>query len=346
MPVTPVRHISGALQIFAPPEVVFGVVADERNEPRYNSRVRAVELATPLPVGEGSVFRAETGSRRRATPMTIEFTRFEPPRCLGSSTRLPWMDIDGEVIFEGVDGGTCLHWEWSLRPIGRLVRVAPVVARIGAFQERRTWRALKRYVEGQQLAPSNDDALEDVPPLPYREAVLAVARCVANTAELLAHRQLHFPRHRVGLRLQFGDGTTGRVYRETVADDAPATDRCVLVVSFGLRAVQGIGHRAFEIESILNTPLFAGFPGFVSKLWMSADERGAYRGLYEWDDPRLAMAYARALWRVLALVSEPGSIHYRVCPGLRRDGLLADPAIMAAVAPDRADAWWRVIGTG
>jgi hypothetical protein len=195
--------------------------------------------------------------------------------------------------------------------------VAPLVARIGALQERRTWRALKRYVEGQQLAASSDGALEDRPPLPYREAMLAVARCVANTAALLVHRQLHLPRRRVGLRVQFGDGTTGRVYRDTVADDVPATDRCVLVVSFRLRAVRGIGHRAFEIESILNTPLFAGFPGFVSKPWMSADERGAYRGLYEWNDPRLAEAYARG--RVLALVSEPGSIHYRVSR-LRRTG--------------------------
>ena len=196
------------------------------------------------------------------------------------------------------------------------------------------------------MPASNDEELEDRPPLPYLQAALAVARCIASTAALLAHHQLHLPRHHVGLRVQFGDGTSGRVYRETVADDVPATDRCALVVSFRLRAVRGFGHRAFEIESILNTPLFAGFPGFVSKLWMSADEHGAYRGLYEWNDPRLADAYARALWRVLALVSVPGSIQYRVFPGLRLDGLLADPATMAAVALDLSDAWWRVIGAG
>ena len=31
--------------------------------------------------------------------------------------------------------------------------------------------------------------------------------------------------------------------------------------------------------------------------------------------------YARALWRVLALVSVRGSIHYQVLPGLRRGEL-------------------------
>jgi hypothetical protein len=49
-------------------------------------------------------------------------------------------------------------------------------------------------------------------------------------------------------------------------------------------AVRGLGHAAFRGESLLNTPLFAGFPGFVSKLWLANDGLGRYRGLYEWDD--------------------------------------------------------------
>jgi hypothetical protein len=90
---------------------------------------------------------------------------------------------------------------------------------------------------------------------------------------------------------------------------------------------------------LLNTPLFVGFPGFVSKLWLAHDERGRYRGVYEWDGPRLAGDYARALWRVLALVSVPGSIHYVVLPGLRRDMLLKEPVLAPGTAADSA-AWW------
>jgi hypothetical protein len=85
---------------------------------------------------------------------------------------------------------------------------------------------------------------------------------------------------------------------------------------------------------------FAGFPGLVSKLWLADDEQGRYRGLYEWDGPRRAVSYARALWRVLALVSAPGSIHYIVLPGLRRDELLARPQVVASAAED-SPAWWR-----
>ena len=120
--------------------------------------------------------------------------------------------------------------------------------------------------------------------------------------------------------------------------------------------VRGLGHAAFRRESLLNTPLFAGFPGFVSKLWLANDDLGRYRGLYEWDDPLPAENLARALWRVLALVSVPGSIHYVVLPGAA-PGRGARPAAPAGrgrvlVAADRRrlrpprsspppTSWWR-----
>jgi hypothetical protein len=80
----------------------------------------------------------------------------------------------------------------------------------------------------------------------------------------------------------------------------------------------------------------------VSKLWLANDERGRYRGLYEWDGPRRAEDYARALWRVLALVSVPGSIHYIVLPGLRRDELLGRRRVLASAAVADPAAWWRL----
>lgn len=180
-------------------------------------------------------------------------------------------------------------------------------------------------------------------PLPKAQAWGAVARCFARSLVMLAQGDVRLPRENVGRRIRFADGTTGRVYRETRVDRAPATDPCVLVVSFRLRRVRGWGHRAFEIESILNTVLFAGFPGLVSKLWMAHDDRDTYRGLYEWDGPQAAESYARSLWRVLALVSEKGSIDFRVLPGLRRDEVLADPSRLDGHAAQEPRAWWRVV---
>ncbi|MFR9802412.1 hypothetical protein ACL02T_08920 [Pseudonocardia sp. RS010] len=182
-------------------------------------------------------------------------------------------------------------------------------------------------------------------PLPVAAAVRAVARCAATTGALLARNRVHLPRAHVGMRLRFGDGTSARVYRETVLDRPAPRDPSVLVVRFRLRGVHGsLGHAAFRAESLLNTPLFVGFPGYVSKLWLAHDERGAYRGLYEWDDPVLAEAYARALWRVLALVSAPATIHYRVLPGQRRDALLRDrSAAPRAVRDEGAAHWWQLV---
>jgi hypothetical protein len=64
-----------------------------------------------------------------------------------------------------------------------------------------------------------------------------------------------------------------------------------------------------------------------------------YRGLYQWDGAQQAEDYARALWRVLALVSVRDSIRYHVLPGLQRDDLLRNPELSPA---DEASAWWRL----
>ena len=45
--VLPVVHIAGWVQIAAPVERVFDVVADYRNEPSFNPAMTAVELLTP-----------------------------------------------------------------------------------------------------------------------------------------------------------------------------------------------------------------------------------------------------------------------------------------------------------
>ena len=198
-------------------------------------------------------------------------------------------------------------------------------------------------MEDSIRSPSPGTVVAERPPVAYPAALRALAGCFASTARLLWQRRMHLPRGRVGMRLRFADGTSGRVYRETVMDRGPTLDPCVLIVEFRLRAVRGRGHAAFRLESVLNTPLFAGFPGFVSKLWLAHDERGRYRGVYEWDGPHLAENYARALWRVLALVSVPGSVHYVVLPGLRRDVLLERPHVLAGAAADAAD-WWSLAG--
>lgn len=179
-------------------------------------------------------------------------------------------------------------------------------------------------------------------PLDPWTAWFSVVSCFVRSLGLLAMGRVHLSRDRQGLQVQFTDGTSARVYRETRLGSGLARHPCALVVVFRLRAVRGRGHALFRAESLLNTPLFVGFPGFTSKLWLTADERGRYRGVYEWDGPERADRYARALWRVLALVSVPGSIHYVVLPGLARDDFLREPQASGELAAAKP-AWWRVV---
>ena len=182
----------------------------------------------------------------------------------------------------------------------------------------------------------------DEGPAPQAEAWRAAVRATGRGFTMLARRQVHSPKENVGRILQFADGSASRVYRETVVDGGTPAEPCVLVVAFKLRMVRGRAHRLFEAESLLNTPLFVGFPGFVSKLWCAHDDHGVYRGLYEWDGAARARGYAAALWRVLELVSVPGSIKYQVLPGLRRDEVLAHPARMQEAQDGLSQAWWRL----
>lgn len=200
--------------------------------------------------------------------------------------------------------------------------------------------------------PSNTDELlpgrpmvgAEQPPLPFASAMALIVRCAAHTSTLLARHQLRLPHDNLGLRVGFGDGSTGRVYRETVADGYAVEAPVVLVVEFRLKVLSGTaGHAYFRAVSLLNTPLFAGFAGFRSKLWLAADERGRYRGIYQWDGAERALEYVRALWWPLALVSDVESIHYRVLPGVWRDEMLG----LVAKLPEPAEAeWWRVVSVG
>jgi hypothetical protein len=192
------------------------------------------------------------------------------------------------------------------------------------------------------LAP--DAVIADRPHLPLRCAIASLARCAARTVTLLAGHEIAQPTDHVGHVLRFGDGSHGRVYRETVVAQPAIDEPVVLVVAFRLRWVHGVGHALFRAESLLNTPLFVGFPGFVSKLWLAHDEHGVYRGVYQWNGAERADAYVRALWWVLALVSVRGSIRYVVLPGLRRDEVLADPRLLDGAAPGEPPAWWRLDG--
>jgi hypothetical protein len=63
-------HIAGEVTIDAPVDEVFDMVADERNEPRYNPRIVRAEKVSEGPVGRGARFVAEPKSMGAKGEMT------------------------------------------------------------------------------------------------------------------------------------------------------------------------------------------------------------------------------------------------------------------------------------
>jgi uncharacterized protein YndB with AHSA1/START domain len=146
----PVRlaAVSGSIVIRRPPEVVFDTIADERNEPHYNRRMRWVEQITPGPVGVGTKFRAHaTSPTGGAVPMVIEFTEVDRPHRLASVTYLRTMQVRGVLTFEAVPAGTKLGWYWQFQLRGVRTLLGPIVAAVGRRQERAVWQGLKRFLE-------------------------------------------------------------------------------------------------------------------------------------------------------------------------------------------------------
>ena len=140
-------RIEGEIVIERPVEEVFDFVADERNEPRFNSRITRVEKLSPGPIGAGTRFRAEMTRMGLTAEMTVEFTGVERPRRVESSTHLSKMDIRGTLTFDPVPEGTRMNWAWDLEPHGLLRLAGPILAWMGERQERAIWTSLKRLLE-------------------------------------------------------------------------------------------------------------------------------------------------------------------------------------------------------
>jgi uncharacterized protein YndB with AHSA1/START domain len=148
-------RIEGELIIDRPVDEVFDFVADERNEPRYNPRIRRVEKLSPGPIGPRTRFQAEAAALGRTVGMTIEYTIYERPRRLASSIHMATADIVGTLRFDPVPGGTRMGWSWEMR-LRRLYKLlTPIIAGEGRRQERANWAGLKRFLEGR-AAPEAD----------------------------------------------------------------------------------------------------------------------------------------------------------------------------------------------
>lgn len=140
-------HIRGEVVIDAPVEEVFDLVADERTEPRYNPRIARAEKLGEGPVGRGSRFVVEPRGAGARGRMMTEVLEYDRPHRLHNAVHASYMEVDGTLTFEPVDGATRLRWDWDMDLVGALRVMSPVLALVGPRWERRNWVGLKQYVE-------------------------------------------------------------------------------------------------------------------------------------------------------------------------------------------------------
>jgi hypothetical protein len=106
---------TGEIVIDAPADVVFDFVADQRNEPACNPHLVRSAKVTPGPAGKGTQFRSAVRSRGRLAEMAIEYTGFQRPSRLASTTRMAQAEFSGTLTFEPASAGTRLRWSWDAR---------------------------------------------------------------------------------------------------------------------------------------------------------------------------------------------------------------------------------------
>jgi hypothetical protein len=118
-------RIEGEIVIGQPVDVVFDYVADQSNEPQYNPRMVRAEKITAGPVGKGTQFRSAVASMGRTAEMLIEYTGYDRPALLASTTTMQQADISYTLTFEPAAAGTRMRWSGQVRPKGRLQAARP-----------------------------------------------------------------------------------------------------------------------------------------------------------------------------------------------------------------------------
>jgi uncharacterized protein YndB with AHSA1/START domain len=114
--------VSTTTRIACPPEKVFDLVADLRNDTQWNSRVSHAELRSPEPIGLGSRFELVNGG----TAYDVTITSYDrASRLVFEASGKP--DLTIVYTFTPTGEGTELGSEFDFRPRGALKVLFPLL---------------------------------------------------------------------------------------------------------------------------------------------------------------------------------------------------------------------------
>ena len=135
-------HVAARTEIACPAEQVFDMVADLRNDTRWNSRVSSAELRTPEPIGLGSRFAIVNGG----TAYNVTITSYDrPSRLVFEASGKP--DLTIANTFTPTDEGTDLESVFDFRPRGVLRVLFPLLAPVIRRDVPKQYASLKAFCE-------------------------------------------------------------------------------------------------------------------------------------------------------------------------------------------------------
>lgn len=117
--------ITEQLHIECPPEVVFDVMADARNETQWNGDVSRAEMTTDGEVGLGSRFITVHGPPLGG--IESEITTYQRPERLEFTSTSKRMDLAISLTFAADGTGTMMHGTYTPSPRGVMAILFPLL---------------------------------------------------------------------------------------------------------------------------------------------------------------------------------------------------------------------------
>jgi uncharacterized protein YndB with AHSA1/START domain len=111
------------MHIDCPSATVFDLMADARNETRWNASVSRAELVSDEPIGVGSRFIVVNRGREDEATITV----FDRPERLEFAVASKAMDIDITYTFAESDGTTTAVGNFDARPKGFMKVLLPLL---------------------------------------------------------------------------------------------------------------------------------------------------------------------------------------------------------------------------
>ena len=135
-------RVTTTTRIACPPENVFDMLADLRNDTQWNSRVSRAELRSPEPIGLGSRFAIVNGG----SPYDVTITSYDrPSRLVFEASGKPDLTIACALTRRGDE--TELESDFDFRPRGVLKVLLPLLAPVIRRDVPKQFASLKALCE-------------------------------------------------------------------------------------------------------------------------------------------------------------------------------------------------------